>query len=261
VLMKWRTGSTLLASLALYKACFAAQLRAPCGEGSGGESSTGAADFLPPETKLVLEEAAAGLANEPRFVSQEHLQNLSAAHMAAPQLVASVLQGLKLAPSELAQLDLTEHAELIDAMRGAGVSLGDRFRVRRWISQEQGETRPVEPNIATERFEQQTHRTLQSEGGGGVSGDSIALMVTVLLGVGSFIVQAVTEKRAARAAIATQKELDRALAARESERNIAAMQLDRVRLQMADYVRCVFAAWRLYASWRFRFKLRAFNSN
>ena len=65
----------------------------------------------------------------------------------------------------------------------------------------------------------------------------------------------------ARAAIATQKELDRAVAARESERNIAAMQLDRVRLQMADYVRCVFAAWRLYASWRFRFKLRAFNSN
>ena len=200
VLMKWRTCSTLLASLALYKACFA---------------------------ELVLEEAAAGLANEPRFVSQEHLQNLPAAHMAAPQLVASVLQGLKLAPSELAQLDVTEHAELIDAMRGAGVSLGDRFRVRRWISQEQGETRPVEPNIATERFEQQTHRTLQSEGGGGVSGDSIALMVTVLLGVGSFIVQAVTEKRAARAAEALQRELDRELAGRESERNIAAVQLDR----------------------------------
>ena len=214
--MKWRTGSTLLASLALCKACFA---------------------------ELVLEEAAAGLANDPRFVSQEHLQNLSAAHMAAPQLVASVLQGLKLAPSELAQLDLTEHAELIDAMRGAGVSLGDRFRVRRWISQEQGETRPVEPNTDTEIFEQQTHRTLQSEGGGGLSGDSIALMVTVLLGVGSFIVQAVTEKRAARAATATQKELDRALAARQSARNLAAMQLDRVRLQMADYVRCVFAAW------------------
>jgi hypothetical protein len=93
------------------------------------------------------------------------------------------------------------------------------------------------------KIEQQTHRTLQSESGGGVSGDSIALMVTVLLGVGSFIVQAVTEKRAARAATATQKELDRALAARQSERNIAAMQLDRVRLQMADYVRCVLAAW------------------
>ena len=104
-------------------------------------------------------------------------------------------------------------------------------------------TRPVKPNIDTETFGQQTHRTLQSEDGGGLSGDSIALMMTVLPGVGSFIVQAVTEKRAARAATATQKELDRALAARQSERNLAAMQLDRVRLQMADYVRCVFAAW------------------
>jgi hypothetical protein len=73
-------------------------------------------------------------------------------------------------------------------------------------------------------------RALQSAGGGGgggVSGDSIALMVTALLGVGSFIMQAVTEKRAARAAEALQRELDRELAARESERNIAAVQLDR----------------------------------
>jgi hypothetical protein len=59
---------------------------------------------------------------------------------------------------------------------------------------------------------------LQSEGSSGVSGDSIALMVTALLGIGSFIVQAVTEKRAARAATATQKELDRELAAREADR-------------------------------------------
>ena len=60
-----------------------------------------------------------------------------------------------------------------------------------------------------------------------MSGDSIALMVTALLGVGSFIVQAVTEKRAARAAEALQRELDRELAGRESERNIPAVQLDR----------------------------------
>jgi hypothetical protein len=34
-----------------------------------------------------------------------------------------------------------------------------------------------------------------------------------------------------------QKELDRALAAREAERNIAAVQLDRVRMQMAECTR------------------------
>jgi hypothetical protein len=90
----------------------------------------------------------------------------------------------------------------------------------------------------------------------------VGCLVTVLLGVGSFIVQAATEKWAARAATTTQKELDRAIAAREIERNIVAMQLDRVRLQMADYVRCVFVAqgW-LHASWRFQSKLRVFNSN
>jgi hypothetical protein len=84
---------------------------------------------------------------------------------------------------------------------------------------------------------QGSSRALQSEGGSRVSGDSIALMVTALLGIGSFIVQAVTEKRAARAATATQKELDRELAAREASRNIAAVQLDRVRLQMGEVAR------------------------
>jgi hypothetical protein len=86
-------------------------------------------------------------------------------------------------------------------------------------------------------FSKQT-RALQSAGGGGgggVSGDSIALMVTALLGVGSFIVQAVTEKRAARAAEALQRELDRELAGRESDRNIAAVQLDRSPADTREY--------------------------
>jgi hypothetical protein len=43
---------------------------------------------------------------------------------------------------------------------------------------------------------------------------------------GSFIVQTVTKKRAARAATATPKELDWELAAREASRNIAAVHLD-----------------------------------
>ena len=70
-----------------------------------------------------------------------------------------------------------------------------------------------------------------------MSGDSIALMVTALLGVGSFIVQAVTEKRAARRSEALQRELDRELAAREVARNTAGVQLERVRLQMAECAR------------------------
>ena len=158
---------------------------------------------------------------------------LSAADIAAPELVAGVLQGVKLAPAELGQLDNVERAELVGAMQAVDVTLGDRFRLRRMSAAEV----EVLPGVGSPEclqmrtaaaFSKQT-RALQSAGGGGgggVSGDSIALMVTALLGVGSFIVQAVTEKRAARAAEALQRELDRELAGRESERNIAAVQLD-----------------------------------
>ena len=159
---------------------------------------------------------------------------LSAADIAAPELVAGVLQGVKLAPAELGQLDNAERAELVGAMQAVDVTLGDRFRLRRMSAAEVevlpgvGSPECLEMRTAA-AFSKQT-RALQAAGGGGgggVSGDSIALMVTALLGVGSFIVQAVTEKRAARAAEALQRELDRELAARESERNIAAVQLDR----------------------------------
>lgn len=159
---------------------------------------------------------------------------LSAADIAAPELVAGVLQGVKLAPAELGKLDSAERAELVGAMQAVDVTLGDRFRLRRMSAAEVevlpgvGSPECLEMRTAA-AFNKQT-RALQSAGGGGgggVSGDSIALMVTALLGVGSFIVQAVTEKRAARAAEALQRELDRELAGRESERNIAAVQLDR----------------------------------
>jgi hypothetical protein len=47
----------------------------------------------------------------------------------------------------------------------------------------------------------------------------------------------VTEKRAARASEALQRELDRELAAREVARNTAGVQLERVRLQMEEVAR------------------------
>jgi len=160
------------------------------------------------------------------------LAALSAADIAAPELVARVLQGVKLAPAELGQLDSVERAELVGAMQAVDVTLGDRFRLRRMSAAAGlpgvGSAECSEMRAAA--AVNQATRALQSAGGGGgggVSGDSIALMVTALLGVGSFIVQAVTEKRAARAAEALQRELDRELAGRESERNIAAVQLDR----------------------------------
>jgi hypothetical protein len=169
---------------------------------------------------------------------------LSAADIAAPGLVAHVLQGAKLVPAELGQLDSVERAELVGAMQAVDVTLGDRFRLRRMSAAEMlpgvGSSECLEILITAAAFTKGT-RALQSAagggGGGGVSGDSIALMVTALLGVGSFIVQAVTEKRSARASEILQRELDRELASREVARNTAGVQLERVRLQMAECAR------------------------
>jgi hypothetical protein len=127
--------------------------------------------------------------------------------IAAPKLVDGVLRGVKLAPAELGQLDSAERAELVGAMEAVDVTLGDRFRLRRMSVAEvevlPGVGSPECLEMSTTTAFSKATRALQSAGGGGgggVSGDSIALMVTALLGVGSFIVQAVTEKRATRAA-------------------------------------------------------------
>jgi hypothetical protein len=169
---------------------------------------------------------------------------LSIANIVAPQLVAHILQGVKLAPAELGQLDHAEWAELVDAMKTAEVTLGDRFRVRRMSAAEALPAMGSSYSSACSEMRTDTPtdfisetRALQSGGSGGVSGDSIALMITALLGIGSFIVQAVTEKRATRASEVLQRELDRELAAREMARNTAGAQLERARLQMAEYLR------------------------
>jgi hypothetical protein len=179
-------------------------------------------------------------ANQHGFNKIKMVAALSAANIVAPQLVAHVLQSVELAPAELGQLDSAERAELVGAMKAAKVTLGDRFRVLQMSAagaMGSSSSACLEIKTDTATVLDSETRALQSAGGGGVSGDSIALMVTALLGVGSFIVQAVTEKRAARASETLQRELDRELAAREVTRNTVGAQLERVRLQMAEYLR------------------------
>ena len=67
----------------------------------------------------------------------------------------------------------------------------------------------------------------------------IALMFTSLLAIAGYMVQSKNATDADRA----QHEIMQEAADRDQVRGLAAVQLDRVRLQMADYVRCVFAAW------------------
>ena len=116
------------------------------------------------------------------------ITTLSAADIAAPQLVARILQSMTLLPGELGQLDSTEWAELGSAMKAAEVTLGDRFRVRRMsVDTRTFEQVHSDSIIPTSSYEntgalKSAPRGLQSGGSGGVSGDSIALIVTALLG-------------------------------------------------------------------------------
>lgn len=70
------------------------------------------------------------------------------------------------------------------------------------------------------------------------SPDTIAIVVTVLLGLASYVLQA----KLARDATHAEKDHDRVLAAREQERHAAGLLLERVRTQMTDVYRPLTAA-------------------
>ena len=103
-----------------------------------------------------------------------------------------MLAAANLAPAELGHLSPGEHAEIMEFMRAGKITLGDRFRLR--VLAEVGEAAffaaPEESPKGHGRHAQV--RRLQGDAtkkGDGLSSDSIALMVTAFLGIGSFIVQ------------------------------------------------------------------------
>ena len=109
-----------------------------------------------------------------------------------------MLAAANLAPAELGHLSPGEHAEIMEFMRAGEITLGDRFRLR-LLAEAGGATffaAPQESPKAQGRHGQA--RRLQGDAarkGDGLSSDSIALMVTALLGIGSFIVQVARASR------------------------------------------------------------------
>ena len=65
--------------------------------------------------------------------------------------------------------------------------------------------------------------------------DTLALMSTAVLGIATFVLQA----RVAKNAEAAQKDLEQARVEHERGRELAAVQLERVRSQMGDVYRPV----------------------
>ena len=97
--------------------------------------------------------------------------------------------------ADLRAFDSQERAEMSELMKAEGLALSDRSKLRRMIDHKpmgalRKENTHTSPDLATVRQLQ--------ESGSGLSSDSIALMATAALGITSFIVQAIAEKRSVR---------------------------------------------------------------
>jgi hypothetical protein len=166
--------------------------------------------------------------------------------VAHPERLLAALAEHDLAASlaDVAALDSGERAELWAALASAGVSIGDRSRLRRLAnsgSETENQDSDIKLGHAPYRYtgDDQTITTLQRPrqlqdgvGGAGLSEDSLALVATAVLGMASFLVQA-------RLSAKEQKErtaLDRAQALRVNEEASAAKLLERVQGQMAEFV-------------------------
>jgi hypothetical protein len=107
--------------------------------------------------------------------------------------------------TDLRAFDSQERAEMSELMKAEGLALSDRSKLRRMIDQPiLTATSQLQQSMSALRKEHAhtlpdpaTVRRLQ-DSGSGLSSDSIALMATAALGITSFIVQAITEKRSVR---------------------------------------------------------------
>jgi hypothetical protein len=151
-------------------------------------------------------------------------------------------------------LNTPEQRELAESLREEGVSLGSRSKLRR-LSEEPveagDEPEPAEifrentaaghrmsprsgASAVSEREGGQSERRRQLQsGGGGFSIEVAAIAFTGLIGMVGYAVQA----RSAQKASAAQASLGREAAEREKAEAKAGKQLERVQLQMAEWVR------------------------
>jgi hypothetical protein len=169
---------------------------------------------------------------------------LQAAGLERPEEALAVLRKLALPTLvDLQLLDVEEAAELRGELKRAAVALGDRarLRVRLWqpsfhlhdleAFDPKGRTRTNPERVP--RQLQQPEQAKESKDDASLSGDTIALMLTALLGIGSFVLQA----RVSKAADLNQREIETASELAGKEKAHAATQLERVRSQMGECLR------------------------
>ena len=168
---------------------------------------------------------------------------------------AAMTESLQLAElrtvADVAELDTVEAAELFGELRAAAVPLGDRSRLRKaasthsmiWDRQQwggpgdqtsimfQSDSLPPSHETIGGKATDVPHRQLQA--GGGVSIEVVAIVFTGLIGMVGYAVQARSAQKASQA----QASLGREAAERENAEAKAGKQLERVQLQMAEWVR------------------------
>ena len=171
---------------------------------------------------------------EPALVAAG-LENPGAAHHALRELGLTSLRDIRL-------LDAAEEVELKAALALADIVLGDRSKIR--ITAATGHELGSGPSeckktqdpsdgelIREPRRLAEKGDTTASADTPWVSGDILALMVTALLGIGTFALQA----RSAKQSDANQRQIELASQEHEAARATAERQLARVREQMALY--------------------------
>jgi hypothetical protein len=162
---------------------------------------------------------------------------LSSGGLDQPQALTGLLEGLGLRlMQDVRRLNAPEQLELAESLRAADVSLGFRSKLRHLANGDAaadhglgimgtGANAP-----ARQMQEEQPSSAAAAKSGGGFSVETLAIMVTALLGLASYVLQA----KLARDAAHSEKDHDRLLADREKTQRQAALQLERVRSQNAD---------------------------
>jgi hypothetical protein len=152
-------------------------------------------------------------------------------------MTASLLSAELSTVEDVAELDTSEAAELFDELRAAAVPLGDRSRLRKAargsgcsVARLHGgvfSTESTEERRATEVTER---RQLQASGGFSI--EVTAIVFTGIIGMIGYVMQARSVQRATEA----QTSLEREAAEREKAEVKAGKQLERVHLQLAEFV-------------------------
>jgi hypothetical protein len=186
------------------------------------------------------------------------MTKLEAMHVKEPTAVLTTLHSLGLELDvDFAILSEDEREEMVSGLRAQGISLGDRSKVRHDFGTLQT---PMPVLVTTNamhgdptftlagpfyeetKLDDGTHSKIVSrtvanglrrtQDSQGVSSDSIALMATAVLGILSFAVQARVSANEQK----KQVDLDRETAERDKEQVTASKQLERVQLQLAEFI-------------------------